>query len=300
MHTDRGLWAARNVVVATGYHSHATVPDLATGLARDLAQLTPDRYRSPSGLPDGGVLVVGASASGAQIAHELAGAGRPVVLAVGCHTRLPRRYRGRDILWWLDRIGALDRTVDQVPDVEAARLEPSLQLAGTANARGIDLGVLQEAGVRLTGRLRALEGTVARFGDDLADTVGAAQRRLRRVLGEIDQCAAALGPAVAPADPPPEIAAPPTPSRVDLRREGISVVVWATGYRPWYPWLAVPVLDPDGRIRHRRGITEVAGLYAIGLRFQYRRSSAFVDGARHDAGYLADHITGARTDDEAA
>ncbi len=133
VHTDDAVWSARSVVIATGYHSRAKVPELATGLAPDVAQLTAAGYRSPSSLPDGGVLVVGCSASGVQIAHELARAGRRVVLAAGGHTRLPRRYRGRDILWWLDRIGSLDRTIDQVPDPASARAEPSLQLAGTAD-----------------------------------------------------------------------------------------------------------------------------------------------------------------------
>jgi putative flavoprotein involved in K+ transport len=300
--TDRGVWSARNVVIATGYHSCAKVPDLAGALAPELAQLTPSGYRSPSSLPDGGVLVVGASASGVQIAHELARAGRQVVVAVGCHTRLPRRYRGRDIMWWLDRIGSFDRTIDQVPDVTRARAEPSLQLAGTPDARGIDLGVLREAGVRLTGRLRGLDGTKAEFADDLAETVGTAQQRLNRLLGDIDRLADnEAGPAgeagdAGRADPPPAIDVPATPSTVDLRRAGITSVVWATGYRPRYPWLRVPVLDDDGRIRHSRGVTEVAGLYAIGLRFQYRRTSTFVDGARHDAAYLAEHIAAYRAE----
>jgi len=278
VHTGAGTWRARHVVVATGYHSRARVPALAGGLAGDLTQVTTAGYRSPAGLPDGGVLVVGASSSGVQLADELARAGRTVYLAVGGHTRLPRRYRGRDILWWLDRVGALDRTVDDVPRID----EPSLQLSG---GRRLDLGVLQAAGVRLLGRLRELDGTVAEFADDLADTMGAAEHRLRRVLRNID---AHPGPAP---DPPPPIAVPRTPSTVDLHRAGLSTVVWATGYRPGYPWLNVPVLDRDGRIRHRRGITEVPGLYAIGLRFQYRRNSTFIDGARHDAAYLADHIT---------
>src|SRR5215470_10312465 len=161
--TDRGGWAARTVVIATGYHSRAQIPDLAAGLAPGIAQIAAARYRSPSSLPDGGVLVVGASASGVQIAYELALAGRRVVLAVGGHTRLPRRYRGRDILWWLDRTGALDRDIDQVPDPAAARAEPSLQLVGTSDARGVDLGVLRASGVRLVGRLRAVNGTTVRF-----------------------------------------------------------------------------------------------------------------------------------------
>lgn len=296
VHTDRDVWVARNVVIATGYHSRATVPGLAAGLAGDLTQVTAAGYRSPSKLPDGGVLVVGASASGAQIAYDLARAGRPVHLSVGCHTRLPRRYRDRDILWWLDRTGSLERTVDQVPDTAAARAEPSLQLTGTTHPRGIDLGVLHQAGVRLAGRLRALNGTVAGFADDLGDTVGTAQHRLGRVLNEIDRYVAEHpGSTHAPPDPPPAIAVPATPSTVDLRREGIATVLWATGYRPGYPWLAVPVLGRDGLIRHRRGVTEVPGLYAIGLRFQYRRNSTFIDGARLDATYLADHITANRT-----
>ncbi|HEY7225135.1 MAG TPA: NAD(P)-binding domain-containing protein [Micromonosporaceae bacterium] len=123
--TDRGLWRARNVVVATGYHSEAKVPGLAARLAHDLTQIPSSRYRSPASVPAGAVLVVGASASGVQIAHELAAAGRPVLLAVGCHTRLPRRYRGHDILWWLDRTGRLDRTIDQMPDAGAALAEPA-------------------------------------------------------------------------------------------------------------------------------------------------------------------------------
>jgi putative flavoprotein involved in K+ transport len=291
VHTDDGVWSARSVVVATGYHSRAEVPQLASGLSPDVAQVTAAGYRSPSSLPDGGVLVVGCSASGVQIADELAGAGRRVVLAAGSHNRLPRRYRGRDITWWLDRIGAFDRTIDRVPDVDSARSEPSLQLAGAPDGRRLDLDVLRGVGVRPVGRLIALDGTAAGFAGDLRDTVDAAQRRLNRLLAEIDAYAEAVpGAAAGPPDPPPVITVPSGPSTVDLRRAGISSVVWATGYRPWYPWLKVPVLDAGGRIRHRRGVTEVPGLYAIGLRFQYRRSSTFVDGARHDAGYLADAI----------
>jgi putative flavoprotein involved in K+ transport len=147
--------------------------------------------------------------------------------------------------------------------------------------------VLRAAGVRPVGRLRALRGSKAEFADDLRDTVGAAQQRLERVLADIDaQASGADGPP----DPPPRIEVPATPSTLDLRRTGVSSVVWATGYRPWYPWLDVPVLDADGHIRHRRGVTEVPGLYAIGLRFQHRRNATFVDGARHDAAYLTEEI----------
>jgi len=191
---------------------------------------------------------------------------------------------------------AFDRTIDEVPDEDRARSEPSLQLAGGSDGRRLDLDVLRGVGVRPVGRLVALDGTTARFADDLWDTVGVAQRRLNRLLFEIDEYAAAIpGTAAGPPDPPPVITVPPGPSTMDLRRAGIASVVWATGYRPWYPWLKVPVLDAGGRIRHRRGVTDVPGLYAIGLRFQYRRSSTFVDGARHDAEYLADAIAAERS-----
>jgi putative flavoprotein involved in K+ transport len=294
VHTETDVWLSRNVVIATGYHSRAAVPEAANGLACDVAQSTPSGYRSPASLPDGGVLVVGASASGVQLARELASAGRQVFLSVGAHTRLPRRYRGRDMLWWLDRIGALDRTIDEMPDAARARREPSLQLVGTAHGRRVDLGVLQQEGVRLLGRLRAVDGTAAEFADDLADTMGRAQLRLHRVLRQVDAYADTLAEPAAAPDPPPAIPVPATRSTMDLHRAGVTGVVWATGYRPWYPWLAVPVLDPAGRIVHRRGITGVPGLYAIGLRFQYRRSSTFIDGARHDAEHLADHIAANR------
>jgi putative flavoprotein involved in K+ transport len=199
-------------------------------------------------------------------------------------------------MWWLDRIGTFDRTIDEAADPERSRTEPSLQLAGSATGRRLDLGVLQELGVRLAGRLRTVQGTVADFSPDLAGTMAAAQQRLVRVLASVDAYAETLSGPVPPADPPPPIAVPGDLSRLDLQRAGITSVMWATGYRPRYPWLAAPALDDRGRIRHRRGVTAVPGLYAIGLRFQHRRSSTFVDGARHDAAYLAEHIAASRTE----
>jgi putative flavoprotein involved in K+ transport len=286
---NRGSWAAANVVIATGYFASPQVPAFNARLAADLVQLTPAGYRGPAQVPDGGVLVVGASASGVQIADELRAAGRRVVLAVGAHTRLPRHYRGRDILWWLERMGSLDRTIDELPDAgrERARREPSLQLAGTRLR--MDLTALQERGVRLAGRLTAVaaDGSM-RFADDLAETTAAADARLRRVLADIDEYAAAAGPESQ--RPAPTALHEPGPRCLDPRRDRISAVVWATGSRPRYPWLKVPVLDATGLIRHRRGITTASGLYAVGLRFQHRRSSTWIDGARHDAAFIADHI----------
>lgn len=290
--TDRGCWAAANVVIATGYFASPRVPAFADRLPPGVVQLSPDGYRGPWQVPAGTVLVVGASASGVQIADELQQAGRHTIVAVGAHTRLPRRYRDRDILWWLDRLGSLDRTVDQLPVAERERAlrEPSLQLAGTG--RAVDLPALRERGVRLAGRLAGVDpdGTL-RFADDLAENMAAADARLGRVLADIDEYAGTRGRAPQPV----AAAARGAPSRL-LRpgRDHLSAVVWATGFRPRYPWLEVPVLDATGRLRHRRGVTPAAGLYAVGLRFQHRRSSTWIDGARHDAAFIADHIAARR------
>jgi len=291
--TDRGEWRCSNVVIATGYHSCARVPAMAAGLPSEVVQVNPASYRRPGLLADGGVLVVGASASGVQIADELAQSGRDVVLAVGSHTLLPRRYRGRDILWWLDRTGALDRTIDDVRDPVAARGEPSLQLG--ASERPVNLKALQAHGVRLAGRLIGAEAGDVRFADDLVATTTAAAVRLNRVLADIDRYADDRIPGVAADATVPATRVRPGPRQLNLDRVGVRTVVWATGFRPTYPWLTVPVLDETGRIRHHRGITAAPGLYAIGLRFQHRRNATFIDGVRHDAAYLADHLAARRS-----
>jgi putative flavoprotein involved in K+ transport len=246
--TDRGGWTAANVVIATGYHARARIPTYAAGVAADVVQVTPGSYRGPARLPDGAVLVVGASASGVQIADDLVRAGRRVTLAVGGHTRLPRTYRGRDMLWWLDRAGSLDRTADDMADPDSAQWETSLQLAGTG--RAVDLGALQDRGVRLAGRLLGVEANRARFADDLAETTGAADARMRGMLERLDRRAATLGidgpgppaePArlIRPAEPA-RVIRPVTPARgprqVDLRRAGVAAIVWATGFRGTRGW----------------------------------------------------------------
>jgi putative flavoprotein involved in K+ transport len=238
------------------------------------------------------VLVVGASATGLQIADELRRAGREVSLSVGRHTRLPRLYRGRDILWWMDRIGVLDETIAEASDLARARVQPSMQLVGGPDRRSLDLGVLQAAGVRLLGRCVGSDGVAMCFRDDLAETVGAAQRRLERLLARIDRVADAMG---ATADPEPSrpIRLVPSPAALDLAAEGIRTVLWATGYARDHAWLAVPeVLDGAGEIVHDGGITPVPGLYVLGLRFLRRRKSSFLDGVGPDALALSGHILG--------
>jgi putative flavoprotein involved in K+ transport len=288
--TTQDSWLARNVVVATGARPY--VPHHAAGLDPSIRQIHTNGYRNPHQLPDGGVLVIGASASGAQIAGELRRAGRDVVLAVGAHTRLPRRYRGMDIMWWLAQIGALSRTIDQVRNPRAARNEPSIQLRGEAAADDLNLATLNEAGVVITGRLTAADGHRVRFGDDLPVTLAAAEARLERTLAEIDHHihVAGLEAEVLPRVPVPAVSVSSQLDAMDLKAAGISTVVWATGFRHRYPWLRVPVLDRHGDVRQYRGITPAPGLYVIGQRFLHRRDSSFIDGARHDARAICEQI----------
>ena len=289
--TSRGSWSTGAVVVATGHCQVAFVPPIASGLPRDVAQVVPTRYRSPDQLPDGGVLVVGASSTGVQLAAEIQRSGRQVTLAAGKHVRLPRRYRGRDVMWWLDAAGVLDEHADAVADLEAARRQPSLQLVGSDDHRTIDLGTLRALGVRIAGRAVGAEGGRVLLADDLAQSVAAAEGRLARLLGRIDahveRRAAGDAP---PAEPIAPIEVPAAPTALDLRAEGIRTVVWATGYRRSYPWLRVPVLDARGEIRHAGGVTSEPGLYVLGLQFLRRRNSSFLDGVGADAEALAAHV----------
>jgi len=290
-------WQARNVVLATGWCDLPRVPAVARQLPASVQQWTPNRYRRPADLADGGVLIVGASATGVQLADELARAGRDVVLAVGRHSRMPRRYRGMDIWWWFEQLGTWSRTIDDVADQRGARAEGSVQLVGSPDRRDVDLPSLAERGVQLVGRLVELDGERAVFADDLATTTAAADRRMRRLLGEIDEHIESrhLEREVLEAVRPRRLPATPAASAIDLGRRGVRSVIWATGHRRSYPWLHVPVLDARGEIVHRRGITAVDGLYALGLRFQHRRDSNFIDGVGRDATFLADHIATRRT-----
>jgi putative flavoprotein involved in K+ transport len=294
--TDRGTWLARSVVVATGHCDLPAVPPFARHLSPTVHQTTPSSYRNPQQVPPGGVLVVGASASGVQIADELRRDGREIVLAVGGHNRMPRRYRGMDILWWLDTLGLLDRSIDEVPDPRRARREPSLQVVGRPGGEDLDLRTLRDSGVLLTGRVDGVDGHRVRLADDLPATTGAAHDRLARVLASIDDHAARSGldGEVLDPDPPDRFVPAAGPRAVDLRALGIGTVVWATGYRREYPWLNVPVLDADGEIRQRCGVTPAPGLYVVGQRFQTRRNSAFIDGVRHDAAAVASHVNALR------
>lgn len=288
--TSAGTWRARQVVVATGYCDSPYVPAMAARAAGRLHQLTPGEYRNPAALPPGGVLVVGASASGVQLADELVRAGRTVILAAGHHTRVPRLYRGRDIFQWLDRLGMLRQPSGEVYDLAVSRAQPSFQLVGRPTHDAIDLRGLAARGVEVVGRLVDLDGSWAAFDDDLIASTAAADIKLAMLLARIDRAAGDDAP-----DAPPFV--PHWPAFSDARAErrhlgdaGITSILWATGFRRRYDWLRLPVLDECGEIVHDGGVTPLPGLFVLGLQFLRHRSSAFLDGVGEDARHLAASI----------
>ncbi|MGE3179430.1 MAG: flavin-containing monooxygenase, partial [Vicinamibacterales bacterium] len=291
--TDRGTWLADAVVVATGHCGVPLVPVVSRAVPTSVEQLVPADYRRPDQLRPGGVLIVGASATGVQLAEEIQRTGRQVTLAVGRHTRLPRRYRGQDILWWLDRMGVLSQPASTVANLEASRRQPSLQLVGRADGTSIDLATLRRVGVRLAGRLVGIQGSRIEFADDLVTTAAAADLKMADVLTRIDRHIASHRMHARPRESfqPTWPLAADAPRSVDFVTDRIDTVIWATGYRRAYPWLRIPVLDSRGDILHDRGMTAVPGLYALGLHFQTRRNSSFIDGVGADAIEIAQHIT---------
>ena len=284
--TDRGEWECLTVVVATGAFNVPHVPDVAEAVPSSVTTLTPMDYRNPDELGEGGVLVVGASASGVQIAHEIQKSGLPVTLAVGEHVRGPRLYRGRDIHWWMEAAGVLDERYDDVDDIVRARRVPSMQLAGSPDRATFDLNALTGIGVTLVGRLAGINGTRAQFSGSLRNKCELADLKLGRLLDTIDEWATEQD--MDDSVPPPHrfepTAVPESPRLdLDLASGAIRTIVWATGFRPDYSWLDVPVLDGKGMVRHDGGVVSSPGMYLIGAPFLRRRKSSFIDGAGADA-----------------
>lgn len=269
------------------------MPAIAAALPSGVTSLTPDQYRNPNQLPDGGVLIAGASATGVQLADEIQRSGRQVTLAVGGHVRAPRTYRGMDIMWWLDAAGILDEGLDEVDDIVRVRNVPSFQLVGSPSRATIDLNGLQHTGVRVVGRLAGINDGVAQLSGSLHNQCTLADLKLGRLLDTIDEWAASHGlddETEAPERFAPTDVDEAPPLLVDLARGDVKTVIWATGYRPDYSWLQVPVLDRKGRIQHDGGVTNAPGLYTLGLPFLRRRKSTLIDGVGDDARALSAHL----------
>jgi putative flavoprotein involved in K+ transport len=288
------LLCAKAVVLATGACILPAIPGIAAAVPPSITTVTPLSYRQPGQLPDGGVIVVGASATGVQLASEIHKSGRPVTLAVGEHVRLPRTYRGRDIFWWLEATGLLAERYDEVDDLARARHLPSPQLTGATRAVLTDLNALVAQGIRIVGRLGHISDGVAQFSGSLANTCALADLKMNRLLNRADDWATAAG--LDGELPPPHRFAPThvdprSPLELDLGSGEITTVLWATGFRPDHSWLDIPVCDRTGRIRHDGGIvTGALGLYLLGMPVLRTRASTYIHGAGADSEDLAGHL----------
>ena len=292
--TDRDDWQCRTVVIASGACNIPRVPALAALVPPGIASLTAMDYRNPDQLDDGGVMVVGASATGTQVALEIHRSGRDVTLAAGEHIRAPRLYRGKDLEWWMDAAGVLDERYDEIEDINRARRVPSLQLAGSPERATLDLNALTAEGVKLAGRLAGIADGKAQFSGSLRNQCALSDLKMGRLLDSIDEWATenGLDGEVEPSHrlPPTEVEAVP-PLGMDLTDGKIATILWATGFRPDYSWLELPVLDRKGLIRHDGGVVDASpGLYLMGMQFLRRRKSALIDGAGDDARDLSEHL----------
>ena len=288
--TADGTIAADNVVVATGPYQRALVPDLLR--EHPVFQVHASTYQNPEQLPPGAVLVVGAGASGAQIAEELSRAGRRVYLSVGNHRRLPRRYRGRDLIWWL-----AEMRIDQTPTEQRGPSALGPVISGAYGGRTIDIRRFAADGMILLGHLQAAHDGVLEIAPGLAENLANGDLAYTTFLGAVDEYVKARGlelsedpDAGATLADPPCVTAPLT--HLDLGAAGISAVVWATGYGVDFGWIDIPVKDARGEAIHRNGITAVPGLYFLGLQWLSKMNSSFLSGVGDDAELLAEHIRG--------
>jgi putative flavoprotein involved in K+ transport len=294
--TDGGTIMCRAAVLASGACNQPSVPALRQAVPPSVESLTPFDYRNPGQLPDGGVLVVGASATGVQLADEIRRSGRRVILSVGEHVRLPRTYRSRDVLWWMDASGVWNQRYDELDDLQRARGLPSPQLVGTPERVTLDLNALTASGVELVGRLSAVRDGRALFSGGLRNQFALADLKMDRLLDTFDawadNCAGDLD--VGPSERfEPTRAPDKSRLHLDLATGEIRAIIWATGFRPDYSWLQVPVVDHKGELRHEGGVVNDApGLYAIGLPVLRRRKSTFIHGAEDDAREITDHLGG--------
>ena len=288
--TSDGVIEADSVVAATGPFQRPIIPPLIPEDA-GISQIHSNAYRNPEQLPEGAVLVVGAGSSGAQIADELQRSGKRVYLSVGPHDLPPRRYRGRDFVWWLGVLGKWD----------AAALEPGMEhvtiaVSGAHGGHTVDFRRLAAQGLTLVGRAESFADGVMRFATDLADNIAQGNANTLSVLDEADAYIARNGldfppePEAREVGPDPECVTDPI-LELNLAEAGVTSVLWATGFAVDYSWLKVDAFDAEGKPKHERGVSVEPGVYFLGLPWLSRRGSSFIWGVWHDAKYIADQIS---------
>ncbi|MCP4327070.1 MAG: MSMEG_0569 family flavin-dependent oxidoreductase [Alphaproteobacteria bacterium] len=289
--TSDGVLTADNLIIAVGTHQHPNIPAWGGKLTDDILRLHTRDYRNPAQLPDGAVLVVGSGQSGCQVVEDLSGAGREVHLSVGGAGRIPRRYRGRDILEWEAMTGYFETPVDEHPDGSAIRFKAHPHLSGRGGGRTIDLRQLALNGVKLHGRVVDAAGDQVHLADDLADSLDAIDKACWEGLSKIDEYIDANDidapeSELQPADWRPA----PEPATLDLGEAGIGSVIYATGFHPDFRWIDLPVFDERGYPRYERGVTDLPGLYFVGLHWMHTAGSGLFYQVGRDAEYVVDRL----------
>lgn len=296
--TTAGEFTAAQVVVATGGYHTPLIPRLAERLPPGILQIHSARYKNPAELPPGEVLVVGTGQSGCQIAEDLHLGGRRVHLSVGGAPRTARRYRGKDVVEWLDQMGYYKMPVDQHPSKDRVRAKANHYVTGRDGGRDIDLRKFALEGMQLYGRLRAVEGAQLFFFPDLCQNLDHADDVAESIKDTIDKFIAQSGIA-APTEPRYRPVWKPAkePEALDLSRINIGAVVWCTGFQSDYRWIELPLFDGKGYPAHRRGVSAVPGVYFLGLPWLHTWGSGRFSGVAVDALHLADHIERRQTTD---
>lgn len=289
--TSIGTYTADQVVVATGGYHEPKIPRMAERLPKEILQLHSSGYKNPESLPKGGVLVVGTGQSGCQIAEDLHLAGKQVHLCVGGAPRSPRRYRGKDVVDWLDQMGYYDMPIDEHPQKETVRTKTNHYVTGRGGGREIDLRQFALEGMKLYGKLKQIQGAVLELQDDLQQNLDQADGVAESIKGTIDAYIQKTQQK-APEDQPYEPVWQPseTPLSLDLQANNIETLIWSTGYHTRFDWINIPVFDGKGYPGHERGVTPIKGLYFLGLPWLYTWGSGRFSGIARDASYLADCI----------
>jgi len=288
--TNGGTFEAQRVVVATGPFQRERIPALHADFDAAIFQTSARRYRAPAQLPPGAVLIVGAGGSGCQIAEELLEAGRKVYLCVGRHRRIPRRYRGRDLLAWLEDLGTMSTPIDAFPNRQPP---PPILLTGFQGGHDMDLRELARAGAVLTGKLVAVEDGIARFDDSLEPSLAAADESSAAFVRAVDEHVRVSGIAVE--EERPGLRAPTplqSPRSIDMKMCDVTSIIWCTGYSLDFGWIKIDVFAGDGTPQQQRGVTNCPGLYFLGLHWMHTFRSGTLFGVGGDAAYLATHIEG--------
>lgn len=291
VHTSAGTCHANQVVIATGGYHLPSIPRVAERLPDEITQLHASAYRNPSALPPGDVLVVGSGQSGCQIAEDLHLAGRSVHLCLGSAPRTARRYRGRDVVEWLDDMGYYRMPVHEHPLKERVRAKANHYVTGRDGGRDIDLRQRAKEGMRLYGRLAGVRGTRVALAADLRQNLDQADAVAESIKTTIDKFIAQRGiaaPVEARYVPVWEPAS--EPREIDLVAAGITTVIWSTGFQTDYRWIEVPIFDGRGYPVHARGVTAADGLYFVGLPWLFTWGSGRFSGVAADAAFLADRI----------